>query len=629
MDFNPISIEEEDGHTQRPNGVAVPPIQGSRGSSGILNANSTFGDALRMCHNAFYYHTSWSVPYPEVPASPMLYYPDEYRRLVDSPAPLGVMQSELDAMQMGVLDSIPLAYYPLNPTAIEEARLAMQRNLLKKKRTEAAATTTAATEASPTTNVAAAAAARHGLRGRLAPGDAEIARIIVDPNEIQIRNLPSLTHVQRPLYTDIGLVPQEDRHAARVARTQPKESKPVTAAVTTADMLRQWRLDVQASFQEAGQVDAGFARFIAEVAHTKLGLDRTNPRHLHLTRALWSRLFQGTRREQQHKVWYALCRFSSTFDDTRAPEAAVAQMRLDRESLKLPQYAASWFPLLKEYAEAVRDYAASLAGGVEQRRENLQFHDKELDELYSGNVYTNIELDGKLVRTSADRQKSAIYPVEVLPVYPSGYQRAAEMGPTVLRLQDAEALDFLAERDASLHHVILPDAVLPKSALRRPHMLVGDCNLLVAEEGDFSSVQPGSTLCYGVSEENAYQSLQKEPLNTASYLLRLEQTVAEAAQPLGTNYDGRYVAYDRIGHRDIYQKTNSADSSTLSRYVVMFADAPVQGGTAPAAAAAADIVDAGVSPAGAKREREGVGATATAATDDDAGPAFQVPRMEF
>ncbi|KPI83071.1 hypothetical protein ABL78_7905 [Leptomonas seymouri] len=624
MDFNPISIEE-DSHTQRMNGVSVPPIQNSRSGSGILNRNSSFGDALRMCHNAFYYHTSWSVPYPEVPESPMLYYPDEYCRLVESPAPLGVMQSELDAMQMGVLDSIPLAYYPLNPTAIEEVRLAMQSSLLKRKRAEAAAAADGA-EATSTS-----AATQNELRGRLAPGDAEIASIIVDPNEIQIRNLPSLTHVQRPLYTDIGLVPQEDRHAARVARTQPKESKPSTAAVATADILRQWRLGVQGSFQEASRVDDGFARFIAEVAQTKLGLDRTNPQHLRLTRALWNRLFQDTTREQQQKVWYALCRFSSTFDDTRSLEAAVAQMRLDRESLKLPQYSTCWLPLLREYVGAVSDYAASLAGGVEQRRENLQFHDKELDELYSGNVYTNIELDGKLVRTSADRQKSAIYPVEVMPVYPSGYQRAAGKGPSVLQLQDTEELDFLAERDASLHHVILPDAVLPKSAVRRPHMLVGDSNLLVAEESDFGSVQPGSTLRYSVSEENAYQPLQKDAFNTTSYLLRVEQeqVPAEAARSFGTNDDGRYTTYDRVGHRDVYQKTHNTDSITLSRYVVMFADTSAQDGASPAAA---DLADSGVPSAGVKRVREEAvseaDANAAATASDAAAPALQVPRTD-
>lgn len=616
MDFNPISIEE-DGHTQRRNGVAEAHAQSRRSGAGILNANSTFGDALRMCRNAFHYHTSWSVPYPEVPASPMLYYPDEYRRMVESPAPLGVMQSELDAMQMGVLDNIPLAYYALNPTAVEEARLAMQRDRLRKKRAEAAAAAADGTESPSMTS----AAARRERQVRLASGDAEIARIIVDPNEIQIRNLPSLTHVQRPLYTDIGLVSQEDRHAARVARTQPKAVKPSRAPVTTAEMLRQWRLDVQASFQEAAAVDDGFARFVAEVAHAKLGLDRGNPEHLRLTRALWSRLFTDTTREQQQKVWYALCRFSSTFNEASSPELAVAQLHLDRASLKLPDYATSWHPLLLAYVTAVSDYAASLAGGVEQRRENLQFHDKELDQLYNGNVFTNIELSGTLVRTSGDRQKSAIYPVEVMPVYPSGHAAAAERGPALLRLPDTEALDFLAERDASLHHAVLPSAVLPKAAVGRPHMLVGDCNLLIAEEADCSSVRPGSTVRYSVSKENAYKSLRKDALNTASYLLRTEQTTAQAAQTLGANYDGRYVAYDRIGHCDVYQKTNTIDNSTLSRYVVMFADAAAQG----SAAAAALKRGRGEEPVS-----EG-GATAAALAsdgDDGAPPAVQARRTE-
>lgn len=628
MDFNPISIEE-DGHTQRQNGVVAGHTQSSRSGTALLNQHSNFGDALRLCRNAFYYHTSWSVPYPEVPAAPMLYYPDEYRRMVESPVPLGVMQSELDAMQLGVLDSIPLAYYPLNPTAIEEARLAMRRNLALRKRAEAATATAGGdgADASALTN----AAIRQELRGRLDAGDADIARIIVDPNEIQIRNLPSLTHVQRPLYTDIGLVPQEDRHAARLARTQPKASLPAanTAAVTTAEMLRQWRLDVQDSFHEASQVDDGFARFIAEVAHTKLGLNRADPAHLQLTRALWRRLFTNTTRDQQQKVWYALCRFSSTFDAARVADRAVADMHLDRASLKLPDYAKSWVPLLRAYVDAVADYAASLAGGVEQRREHLQFHDKELDELYTGSIFTNIDLAGKLMRTSTDRQKSAIYPVEVMPVFPSGYQAAAEQGPAVLRLQDTDALDYLAERDASLHHVILPDAVLQKSAMGRPHMLVGDCNLLVAEEGDFSNVQPGSTLRYSVSEENAYQSLQKDALNTASYLLRMEHVAATAAaaQPLGANSDGRYVTYDRIGHRDIYQKTNNTDSSALSRYVVIFDEASEEGSGASAPAAAATVAG----PAAVKREREEAdvaGAGAGAGAEDSGAPAQQTPRTE-
>ncbi|GET90397.1 hypothetical protein, conserved [Leishmania tarentolae] len=622
MDFNPISIEES-GQSQRPNG-AVNPAPSTRAAGrgdtvALLSQQASFGDVLRACRNAFYYHTSWSVPYPEVPAAPMLYYPDEYKRMIESTMPLGIMQSELDAMQAGLLDSIPLAYYPLAPNALDEARQALRHAALLKRRAAAAAEVDDAASSSSTS--AANASDRVRLpHGRLDPGDAEIARIVVDANEIQIRNLPSLTHVQRPLYTDIGLVPQEERHAARVARTQPDEAKAHDAALTTEEMVRQWRMDVQSSFVQASQIDSGFERFIGEVAHGKLGLDRDSASHMRLTRALWALLFQDTTKRQQRKVWYMICHFSSTFSDApAASETAAMQLLRETEALGLPLYSSRWRPLLLEYTQAVSDYVAALAGGAEQRRENLQFHDKELDQLYTGNVYTNIELDGKLVRTSADRLKNTIYPVEVMPVYPSGYQKVASMGSAVMHLRDSEELDFLAEGDASLHHVILPDAVLPKAAASRPNMLVGGCNLLVADDGDFANVQPGATLRYNVSEENTYQSLREDPMNTASYLLRVGQVATDVATALGTNHDGRYVMYDRVGHRDVYQKTNNTDTNTLSRYVVMLTDAP------SAAGASATIADTSnsVRVNCVKRERETPDPGAAAEPSE---PVARVPR---
>ncbi|KAG5473776.1 hypothetical protein LSCM1_04406 [Leishmania martiniquensis] len=624
MDFNPISIEE-DGHAKLQNGVANAASSarpGGRGvAGGLLSEHASFGDVLRACRNAFYYHTSWSVPYPEVPAAPLLYYPEEYKRMAESTMPLGIMHSELDAMQTGLLDSIPLAYYPLAPNALEQAREALKRAAALKRRAAATSEADAATSSSSTSAANAPDRARP-LHGHLDPADAEIARIVVDPNEIQLRNLPSLTHVQRPLYTDIGLVPQEERHAARVARTQPTEAKPHDAALTTAELVRQWRLDVQASFVEALQIDSSFARFIGEIAHAKLGLDRNNVSHLRLTRALWALLYRGTTKRQQRKVWYALCHFSSVFSDVpETSTTAVAQLLHDTEAVGLPQYCTNWRPLLEDYTRAVRDYVAALAGGVDQRRENLKFHDRELDQLYMGSVYTNIELEGKLARTSADRLKNPIYPVEVVPVFPSGYQQAASLGAAAVRLHDSEELDFLAERDASLHHVVLPDAVLPKSAAARPNMLVGGCNLLVADDGDFTNVQPGATLRYSVSAENTYQSLRQDPMNTASYLFRMGQVAADAAASLGANYDGRYAIYDRVGHRDVYQKTNNTDTNILSRYVVIFTDAP--------AAAGASEVNAGASGGRVncvKREREQTPACETAAGPSE--PVAQVLRTE-
>ncbi|KAG5490441.1 hypothetical protein JKF63_00561 [Porcisia hertigi] len=603
MEFNPINIEEE-GYSPRQNGVATAVAitrgAGHRDATGLLSQHASFGDALRACRNAFYYHTSWSVPYPEVPATPMLYYLDEYKHMIESTMPVGIMQSELDAMKVGLLESIPLAYYPLEPNALDDAT------------------------SSSSMSAAHASDRARSPRNRLDAGDAEIARIVVDSNEIQIRNLPSLTHVQRPLYTDIGLVPQEERHAARVARAQPMGgSKPSDAALTTAEMVRQWRLDVQASFVQASQIDSGFARFIEEIAHAKLGLDRNSVSHLRLTRALWSLLYQGTTKRQQRKVWYTICHFSSTYSDIPSTsEAAVSQLLRDTEALGLPQYLTNWRPLLTEYTQTVGEYVAALAGGVEQRRENLQFHDKELDQLYTGNVCTNIELDGKLARTSADRAKNTIYPVEVVPVYPSEYHQAVSLGATVTRLHDTEDLDFLAERDASLHHVILPDAVLPKVAAGRPNMLVGGCNLLVTDEGDFSNVQVGATLRYSVSAENTYQTLRQDPMSTASYLLRMGQVATDAAASLGANHDGRFVVYDRVGHRDVYQKTNSMDTNTLSRYVVMFTDAGAATGVSEATADAGS----GTRVNCVKREREQA-SLREEAVDPSEHPA-QLPRTE-
>lgn len=632
MDFNPILIED-DGVAIRQNGSLVENgddehrgyprtatsgnaataggVAGGRSgqssSSLGITSSSSFGDALRACRSAFFCQPRWGVPFPELPAVPYLYYPDEYRELVESTVPVGVMQSELDAMRVGLLESIPLAYYPLHPTALEEARQAAQRVAAAKKKASGAVNRDgAAWRSSSSTPSSSSSSSRLIARGQLDPGDARIADIVVDRNEIQIRNLPSLTHVQRPLYTDIGLVPQEQRHAARVARLQPPvvEARP-DAALATAEARKAWQEAMESSFEEAAQVDAGFYHFMGDVAETKLGLDRANAAHLRIARSIWKCLFGQVPKSQQAKVWHAICHFSSTYGDLPTAQV-VASLSSSLEALCLPHFSSTWQPLMKEFTDAVESYTRVLVGGFEQRRSSLLLTDKELDQRYVGNVNTNIDVAGTLHRTSGDRKRSAIYPVEVIPVYPSGYEKAVSMAPAAMLMSDAVNLDFLAEREASLHQVVLPDALISKKAATGPNLLVGGCNLLVAEEGTIGDLRPGATLSYKVMNENTYKPLLTDSTNSASYLLRLiDGSAARVSASIGSNSDGRCVVYDRIGHRDIYQKKNNTDSSTLSRYVLLFSSEK-QGSEEPPAEEPPQVR--------VKRERDGVdGGTAAVA----------------
>ncbi|EAN81575.1 hypothetical protein, conserved, partial [Trypanosoma cruzi] len=170
----------------------------------VIDPTMTPGEFIRRCQQQYYFEFSWEVPFPRVPAAPLLYLPDAFKELLSDPSPLGVMQAELDAMSEGVLERIPLAYYLLRPEVVEEAR-----NI--------------AMECEQRVEELQRQAAVDGLPERLTwrpeevnpyleRADAELLDTDIDLNLVLERDKPSLTLLQRPLYTDMGLVPQEQRH---------------------------------------------------------------------------------------------------------------------------------------------------------------------------------------------------------------------------------------------------------------------------------------------------------------------------------------------------------------------------------------------------------------------------------
>lgn len=566
----------------------------------LLTSKTTPSAAIRRCHQRYYFDFAWSVAFPEQPPAPLLYYPDTYKNLLHDPAAIGVMQAELDAMSDGVLERIPLAYYPLQPGVLEEARAVALETERHVEEMQAKAKATGQLERL-TWNA-------EDVNPHLDRADADLLDTDIDSSLVLQRDLPSLTLLQRPLYTDMGLVPQEQRHAARLARIVPEDLRSLSqaAGLPGSPMLpgspqgpggavatfetpegaltkqREWVQEVQRSFKQARTLDQQYDHFVKGLVHGKLGLDRANPDHVQLARQLWRRLFRHTKSSQQREVWNLLCQFSSTYGEKPHAEA-VRELMSGLTEKQSPEFIKEWRPLIREYANCVERYVASLKGGVAERKDQLHFSGAELDPLNTGSFQPELVVERLMRRYGTELGENhaalPIYPLDVIPVFPTGFQEAARIGVTAQR-SNAGELDFLAESADTLHHIVLPAVSLGVGQPDAPHVLVNGTNLLVADkQSTVQDVTDGATVSYQASKENTFQPLLLDEDNTSSYIVRLHRVTGfggDDGDDLVTagngaaNHEGKYATYDRIGMQDLFTKASNMATPPFHRYVVMY-----------------------------------------------------------
>ncbi|EPY31566.1 hypothetical protein STCU_03391, partial [Strigomonas culicis] len=123
---------------------------------------------------------------------------------------VGVTQADLRAMRDGVLERLPLAYYPLRPADLLAARARAEETARQVQHMQAAAH---------------AAGKLHRtmwgpeeVNSALDARDLALLDTDLDSELVERRDLPSLMALQRPLYTEMGAQLPEERHAARLER---------------------------------------------------------------------------------------------------------------------------------------------------------------------------------------------------------------------------------------------------------------------------------------------------------------------------------------------------------------------------------------------------------------------------
>lgn len=236
-----------------------------------------------------YFHVQeWQVPWPRPKTTPLLYVPDSITHAFDvQNAPTA---ADLDAMALGLIDSIPLAHDLLYPEQ-ERLRANLSREL----------------EISQTQLAEEALHAPYQTAKERNPSlpDEDFALIDVDfcSSGHGQRNLPSITFLMRPSYTEIGLAPAERREAERrMAVTQPMTAFTSTtvggggglsmaggggslhlgphgntgslsaAPESTSSSLSQWNVAASRTFKHAKQLDVCYQQWLSDAATLKLGL---------------------------------------------------------------------------------------------------------------------------------------------------------------------------------------------------------------------------------------------------------------------------------------------------------------------------------------------------------------------
>lgn len=691
MDYLPVTLED-DGPPRAPPSSEIPTLGSPTQPSGILSitADTPLSDAVRKALQSYYYDLSWDVPFPRHPSAPLLYYPDALQQLRWSSKGLGVMECEIEMLSKGLLDKIPLGYYPLKVDEVLRGLEAAERMQAQLKRIQA----------------------EQGARG-------ELERVVWRPEEVNPdldakdlalldtdvdksldlqRNLPSVSILLKfPTYTETsggrGESSPDQRHATRLNRVVPllprtpgsseadgpissplldaalREGSPdetashlaigsaAAAAEVPANRAATWDKDVHSAFRLARSVDEHYSEFLYSLGIKKLGLDtKQSKEHLKCTIQLWGALNQPKyfTMERQREVWAQICHFSKNYGGPGAASSNLEQLLQSLRGLKVPDFLTVWRPLLSEYVRLLDEYVSSeegtplppekVAERVASRLASLSFDDDELvpvSQAKSGNPFLQlrgVSVGKCLQRNSATwfsgNQPVPIFPVSVTPVFPAGYEEAAEkLRAEGGRVEELD-LDFLAEFHAEtpLEHVVLSGAVIPdtKSTSQGPHVLINGRNFLCADSHSLADayavasclspanstpeIPPDCAVLYHPIPENTFEPLYVDESNTSSYVFQrfdplknldeksgekrsigrrgrnafspprhsahpivdgtssegLWDRVCAAASRGAVGLDGGVLTYHRIGCRSEYHKALQPEKLPVEQYALWF-----------------------------------------------------------
>jgi hypothetical protein len=543
-------------------------VADSHSRHNLSEGNADYSKILNACSQRMYHDFSWSISMPKVPASPMLFRPDVLKDVFA--AGTTVMNSEVDAMKFGVLDAIPLMYYPVAPGEIRKAF------------DVAASSSTAGSQ--------------------LDEKDRQLLDTDIDVDLLDKRALPSLTLLKRPLYTEIGLSSVEERHQERLARLIPphllslvgntqeglelrrsmshnngafignngSSQSPLTpgGAHFQDPVAQRQSKGVNQSFKFAKSVDVTFNQLMAGIRVQKLGLGGalSELESSQITRQFWEALFFNTSGAQQRRVWVAVCRYVR---QTLGAADDVAPVDLINEISKarLQNESSFWLQWTKQFQRALAEVDVALSKSLL----SMDVLDYTIPVDREQNVFkAGISVANPLNRTSSriidpadNRSRLATFPVSIRPILPSGYTEVVDL---LLRGEDAYSplvQGALASRSESLSQLVVQGVreALPRrtqqQACAEPHILVNG-SLLIADEVSTSGspvVAPDMTLASHTSGNLVFEEYLSTDADTSALLMELHPKVC---------------LYDRISSRKEFRRNAAAVAPICEQYVICF-----------------------------------------------------------
>lgn len=628
-----IARSQEGGVGRHPSSPPTSPTAPSSSSSALLSSQTPATDALRASLQRFYYDSQWSSPFPQHPSSPLLYLPEAFRKLRWEANSFGVMLSEVEVLSAGLMDDIPLGYYPLKSSDLTRCWLKAEethRNVLKRQaERHSGAPMEKATDANPSIDAE----------------DAAILETTIDCTFELQRHWPSLTLLlQRPTYTEMSAESPEQRHHSRLRRMVPggggmtqdaaqqetnyqlsSPSRPTageaeeegTNGGAGGSAEAQWKTGVHQSFRFARRLDTQFEAFVKELTVKKFGLDGQQLAHRQCALQAWQQVMAVNPVPKRLKLWGRLLRFSTQYGGPPPNGASYFQ------AIRAMDYT-PWRPMLRVYTSLLDTYVRDSPERLRARRAALAILPEECGEKGAINL-TPITAAGEWAarRTAGHAADAAaapggpaggLYPVRILPVFPSGYtetahqvhQRQQQLGGERISPRESET-ERLGERAQALSHVCLPGAVVSEEVCLRggPHLLVNGSSLLCAAAEPSASqanksststtasevVRDGDTVAYHTLKGNTFEPLYIDDDNTSSYLFsvrnqqqlqagagfeaELQQQQAQTGQSYlcgETGLDGSVVCYDRVGVREYFQKAALAAQLPYDEYVVSFSE---------------------------------------------------------
>lgn len=527
----------------------------------VLEGSADSSKLLRACVQRLYHEFQWNIPMPKVPASPMLFRPDVLKDVFA--AGTTVMNSEIDAMKLGVLEAIPLLYYPVAPGEIRRAF---------------------------------DAAASHdstAVGSKLDPKDVELLDTDIDLDLLEKRALPSLTLLKRPLYTEIGLTSVEERHQERLTRLIPPHLLSLVGSTQEGLALQRsmsfnggngsftsgssqsplspdpaahaQSKDVGQSFKLAKSVDVTFHKLMANIRVQKLGLGGalSELESSQLTRQFWEALFSGTNGAQQRRVWVAVCRYVRQVLGVAVTGEAAVDLVSEVTSSRLPNEP-FWLQWCTQFQRALSevDVAASKSLLLMDPLDYTTPVDREQDVFKAGIAVPNPlkRTSGRIVDPADNRSRLATFPVSIRPILPSGYTDVVDQ---LVRGEDADVPN-VANRCGNLSQLIVQGVreALPRRTQQQvcaePHILVNG-SLLIADNVSASSghpvVEPDMTLSAHTNGNLVFEEYLSTDADTSALLMELHP---------------KLCLYDRISSRREFRRNAAAVAPICEQYVICF-----------------------------------------------------------